>query len=171
MKALQSFEADYRETYGLIRYALGQFPGLNPHADDLLQDVFLSYWQHRDAIAPEKRRAWLLVTARHKAIDTLRRMQAHRTDLHDFVEMEPKEALWASDPLHEARVMKIGQMLDKLPEGTTSRTFQRFYRNGDSLNTIAKDCQKSIGTITSRVSRMREKLRLHFREAIEAMDA
>lgn len=36
----------------------------------------------QDKIRPEKRRAWLLVTARHKAIDKLRRMQAHRTDLH-----------------------------------------------------------------------------------------
>jgi RNA polymerase sigma factor (sigma-70 family) len=171
MKTLQTFEADYRETYGLVRYAVGRFPGLHAHADDLIQDVYLSYWQHREAIPPEKRRAWLLVTARHKAIDKLRRLNNHRTELTDFEHMEPKEGLWTSDPVHEARVMKIGQMLDKLPEGTTAHTFQRFYREGDSLMTIARDRKEPIGTVAARMSRMREKLRLHFREAIETMDA
>lgn len=171
MNALQTFEADYRETYGLVRHALGHFPALDTHADDLIQDVYLSYWQHRDAIPPEKRKAWLVVTARHKAIDRLRRLNTHRTDLSDFLEMDPKEGLWTSDPLHEARVMKIGQMLDKLPEGKGTRTLQRFYRDGDSLKVIARDQRESLGTITSRLSRMREKFRLHFRETLEALDA
>lgn len=77
MKALQKFEADFRDTYGLIRYALGHFPDLHPYADDLIQAVYLSYWQHREAIPPEKRRAWLLVTARHKAMDKLQSLQTH----------------------------------------------------------------------------------------------
>lgn len=171
MNALQSFEADYRETYGLIRYALGRFPGLDTHADDLIQDVYLSYWQHRDTIPPEKRKSWLIVTARHKAIDKLRRLQTHRTDLSDFVEMEPKEGLWTTDPVHEARVMTIGHMLDKLPAGRATLTFQRFYRDGHSLKTIARDRKESVGTVSSRVSRMREKFRLQFRDTLEALDA
>jgi RNA polymerase sigma factor (sigma-70 family) len=171
MNAMQTFEADYRETYGLVRHALGRFPGLDAHADDLIQDVYLSYWQHRESIPPEKRKAWLVVTARHKAIDKLRRLHTLRTDLSDFVETDPKEGLWRSDPVHEARVMKIGQMLDKLPDGRAARTFQRFYRDGDSLKAIARDHRESIGTVSSRVSRMREKFRLHFRETLEALDA
>ncbi len=170
MKAVSAFEADYRAYYGVVSWALRQFPALDSQIDDILQDVFLSYWQHRDTIATEKKKAWLVVTARHKAIDSLRRARKRRTDLSDFQTTEPRERLWMSDPEHEVRVAALSKMLDDLPRKTSQDALVRHYRDGQSFRAIADELRVPLGTIAARVCRARERLRLTFRAGLEALD-
>lgn len=96
----------YREAYGRILATLVRLLGDFELAEECLQEAFATALKHwPDSGVPEQARAWLIQTAKNKAIDHLRR-QKRLTELPEnfdhlsalaYDPPEPRDAGWIAD--------------------------------------------------------------------------
>lgn len=78
-------EGLYRSDWGRIVAALIRVTGDFEIAEEAAQEAFtVAVDQWRDAGIPEFPRAWIIQTARHKAIDRIRRMTLHRERIEEY---------------------------------------------------------------------------------------
>ncbi len=96
----------YRSDWGRIVATLIRQFGDFELAEDAAQDAFTAAVdQWRTAGIPDSPRAWIIQTAKHKAIDRLRR----QTRLQEKLEADPD---FASEPIVEAPVLDMGEIPD-----------------------------------------------------------
>jgi RNA polymerase sigma-70 factor (ECF subfamily) len=96
----------YRSDWGRIVATLIRQFGDFELAEDAAQDAFtaaVDQWR-TDGI-PDSPRAWIIQTAKHKAIDRLRR----QTRLQEKLEADPD---FASEPIAEAPILEMGEIPD-----------------------------------------------------------
>src|SRR5690606_14061689 len=77
----------YRAEWGRVLAALIRAPNDRPLAEEATQEAFeaaLNQWRRQGV--PEHPRAWLVQTARHIAIDRLRRRQVFRNKLETYAD-------------------------------------------------------------------------------------
>jgi len=99
-------DAVYRSDWGRIVATLIRQFGDFELAEDAAQDAFaaaVDQWR-TDGI-PESPRAWIIQTAKHKAIDRLRR----QTRLQEKLEADPE---FASEPIVDAPTLDLGEIPD-----------------------------------------------------------
>ena len=136
----------------------------SPAVDDAVQEVFLKLAQKgktlKDASALK---SWLATTTRNTCIDMIRRES--KTLLMEGDQMEQL----ANDqmPLHEAdfltggngvELQMVGQWMDDIANEPGGETVAMHYREGLTVATIAARRGESVGTVTSRLTRLRQKL-------------
>ena len=63
-------EAVFRENYALVVGVAARVLGSRDHAEDVAQDVFLSFW--RSPVPAAEARGWLSVAAAHTALNLIR---------------------------------------------------------------------------------------------------
>src|SRR5215216_1533440 len=96
----------YRSDWGRIVATLIRQFGDFELAEDAAQDAFTAAVdQWRTAGIPESPRAWIIQTAKHKAIDRLRR----QTRLKEKLEADPD---FAPEPIVEAPILDMGEIPD-----------------------------------------------------------
>jgi RNA polymerase sigma-70 factor (ECF subfamily) len=93
-----SIERIYRQEYGQILATLVGWLGDLNLAEDALQDAFLAAVEHweREGI-PDRPGAWLITTARRKAIDRWRRNRTESTDPADLESLAPAQISMSED--------------------------------------------------------------------------
>jgi RNA polymerase sigma-70 factor (ECF subfamily) len=126
-------------------------------AADLTQETFLILCgQHEQVREPDKIKSWLFTTLRRTFFRTLRRRQAHPE-----VELEPKHhrqfAIDSAGP-RSADVEAILSALSELEEDYRA-ALELFYVADLSYKEIANALKIPIGTVMSRLSRGKERLR------------
>jgi RNA polymerase sigma-70 factor (ECF subfamily) len=95
-------EGFYRAEFGRILATVVRLVGDLPAAEEAVQDAFalaLEQWPERGA--PSSPRAWIVSTARHKAIDALRRagrLEGIRRELGELAPSEPATSCAAEAP-------------------------------------------------------------------------
>jgi RNA polymerase sigma-70 factor (ECF subfamily) len=102
----------YREEWGRILATMIRMVGSFDLAEEVVQEAFtaaLEQWPH-DGI-PESPRAWLIATARHKAIDHLRRARRmefqHSDELARLSEARQFTGTAAEEPMRDERLSLI----------------------------------------------------------------
>jgi RNA polymerase sigma-70 factor (ECF subfamily) len=81
----EAVEAVYRSDWGRIVAALIRLVGDFEVAEEAAQEAFtVAVDQWRSSGVPEFPRAWIIQTARHKAIDRIRRMTLHRQKVESY---------------------------------------------------------------------------------------
>ncbi|MFE3129593.1 RNA polymerase sigma factor [Streptomyces hydrogenans] len=132
-------------------------------AEDVMSLTFLEAWRLRDKLAEEVKsvRAWLLGIATNVMRNTARTARRHREAMS---RLAPPESLPDfSDEL-------VGQMADSQRLAAVARALQRLRRTEREVFTLvvwsglgyaaaAEALQVPVGTVRSRLSRAREKLR------------
>ncbi len=99
-------DAVYRSDWGRIVATLIRQFGDFELAEDAAQDAFTAAVdQWRTDGVPESPRAWIIQTAKHKAIDRLRR----QTRLKEKLEADPE---FASEPIVEGPTLDLGEIPD-----------------------------------------------------------
>jgi len=99
-------DAVYRSDWGRIVATLIRQFGDFELAEDAAQEAFTAAVdQWRTEGVPDSPRAWIIQTAKHKAIDRLRR----QTRLREKLEADPD---FASEPIVEAPVLDLGEIPD-----------------------------------------------------------
>jgi RNA polymerase sigma-70 factor, ECF subfamily len=99
-------DAVYRSDWGRIVATLIRQFGDFELAEDAAQEAFTAAVdQWRTEGVPDSPRAWIIQTAKHKAIDRLRR----QTRLKEKLEADPD---FASEPIVEAPVLDLGEIPD-----------------------------------------------------------
>src|SRR5690348_17316096 len=82
----QAVEAVYRSDWGRIVAALIRLTGDFELAEEAAQEAFAAAVdQWRTGGVPEYPRAWIIQTARHKAIDRIRSRSRHKESLESYV--------------------------------------------------------------------------------------
>lgn len=143
----------YRVAYRLI--------GDAHEAEDVLQDTFRSAWTSRDLYdRGRSERAWLLAILRRRVADHWRRRRQRETPAAEL----PHPAVQPHDPFTDELSAAMQQALGRLPEEL--RETLLLVVVGELTHQEAADLQGiPLGTVLSRVSRARGRLREFLLEA------
>jgi RNA polymerase sigma-70 factor (ECF subfamily) len=152
--------AELYDRYGARVYSLAcAIVGEEMAAQEVTQDTFIKVWNHpeRYRYDDSKFGAWLLMIARHRAIDHLRREklrsgQAISMDDDAFPEM-PDVTRDA-----EAKWQDMRQVLDQLPPEQRDVIVLAYY-HGLSQSEIAQHLNWPLGTVKTRLRLGMDKLR------------
>ena len=139
------------EDYGASLYRLAYGYCLNrADAEDVVQEVFLSYLQHTPVCdSPQKLRAWLMTTTANKCKNLLRSGWRKRT--------LPLEDVHAP-PDHRDEVIEVRSALAKLPPNLRGAV-HLFYYEQLPTREIAELLNLSETAVRSRLFQARKKLR------------
>jgi len=135
-------------------------------AEDVLQDTFRSAWTSRHLYDRSRsERAWLLAILRRRVADHWRRRGSHEVSLAADVPASPGAA--DADPFHDELSSAMQRALARLPEEI--RETLLLVVVGELTHQEAADLQGvPLGTVLSRVSRGRSRLREYLLEAGQA---
>jgi RNA polymerase sigma-70 factor (ECF subfamily) len=119
------------------------------HAEDVMQDIFFQIWRNSDSFVQGRGSlgAWLVVVARNRSIDMLRRRKP--TDsVEDVVLASPCNL--ASEAEHNAMIEKVQKVLKDLPE-EQQRSMELAFFEGLSHSEIAEKTGDPLGTVKTRI--------------------
>jgi RNA polymerase sigma-70 factor (ECF subfamily) len=154
VSAMDEFESFYRDNLGLL-YAVALARGLDPsRAEDLAQETLLRAWRHFGrllAMEPPARRAWLIRTLRHLAIDEWRRERSFPEEVLERSEPGPEPAERAALRLDVARAMS------GLEDGDRELVVLRYFMEMNSRE-IGEVLGMPEGTVRHRLMRCRQYL-------------
>ncbi len=118
-------------------------------AEDVMQDVFFQLWENPRAFVPSRGSlgAWLLVVARNRAIDALRRRKP--SDPVEDVVLPSKTNL-ASEAECSVMMEKVRVVIDGLPSDQ-QRSLQLAFFEGLTHSEIAAQTGDPLGTVKTRI--------------------
>jgi RNA polymerase sigma-70 factor (ECF subfamily) len=144
--------APYVHAIAVRGYRLSEQDG-----EDVFQEVFIRAWTHIGSLRDDAAvRPWLGQLTRRLAIDRLR-ARARESARQDLEMLHDEPAHDALAGLADALVVR--DAVDRLP-GIHREIVDRFFVEGQSHATIAADLGIAEGTVASRISRARERLRI-----------
>ena len=92
----EAVEEVYRSDWGRIVAALIRLVGDFEMAEEAAQEAFAAAVdQWRTAGIPEFPRAWIIQTARHKAIDRMRRNALHKEKIESYAASALSDVAWS----------------------------------------------------------------------------
>lgn len=112
-----SFEAVFRESYSRYYYLALRIVGDGDVAKDLVSDVFVEVWAHRDRVHTDSLYSYLYRSVCNAAIDYAKCNQMHTSlDEADVSDLLPADdASWLA---HNERMERLEQTLTDLPPRT-----------------------------------------------------
>ncbi|HTZ56907.1 MAG TPA: sigma-70 family RNA polymerase sigma factor [Acidobacteriaceae bacterium] len=118
-------------------------------AEDVMQEIFFQVWRNSDSFVPGRGSlgAWLVVIARNRAIDLLRRRKP--TDSVDEVVLASPVNL-ASEAEHNALMEKVQKVLRELP-AEQQKSMELAFFEGLSHSEIAERTGDPLGTVKTRI--------------------
>jgi RNA polymerase sigma-70 factor, ECF subfamily len=119
------------------------------YAEDVMQEIFFQVWRNSDSFVQGRGSlgAWLVVVARNRSIDLLRRRKP--TDSVDDVVLASKYNL-ASEAEHGALMEKVRNILKGLP-AEQQRSMELAFFEGLSHSEIAEKTGDPLGTVKTRI--------------------
>ena len=119
------------------------------YAEDVMQEIFFQIWRNSDSFVQGRGSlgAWLVVVARNRSIDLLRRRKP--TDSVDDVVLASKYNL-ASEAERSALVEKVQNVLKGLP-AEQQRSMELAFFEGLSHSEIAERTGDPLGTVKTRI--------------------
>jgi len=141
-----------RATLGTALAVLGDFHA----AEDAAQNAFLMAYQNLDSLRKRDAfGAWVLKIARREAL-RMARARPHTAEA-ELNESSARFGQHGTDPLSQQR-RELLEAVMKLPEHER-RTVMLYYFDGHTAPEIARINDLSVGTVTKRLSRARNRLR------------
>lgn len=140
-------------------------------ADEAVQEVFASVWRRAGSYDPARGtvRSWLLSQVHHRAVDLVRREEAHRRRAFTMGLPTPDDPLddvlehdWAA-----ARKRQVRRALAELPDDQR-RVLELAYYGGMTQTQVAEAMRIPLGTVKSRTLAAMTKLRVSLSSAVES---
>jgi RNA polymerase sigma-70 factor (ECF subfamily) len=172
-EVVKSVQAGDSESFALLvdkyhRHLLNfiyRLMGKEQVVEDIGQEVFLSVYKSIRSFNVNRGvpfSAWLFITARNRCISELRRKTRPAIPIDQMVNLRALEKSPEQSANEEERLLAIHAALEQLPEPYRQTILQSL--RGDSPEEIARNNGISRGTVKSRLSRAREKMRLLLHE-------
>ena len=119
------------------------------HAEDVMQEIFFQVWRNSDSFVQGRGSlgAWLVVIARNRSIDLLRRRKP--TDSVEDVVLASSTNL-ASEAEHNSLMEKVQKVLQGLP-AEQQRSMELAFFEGLSHSEIAERTGDPLGTVKTRI--------------------
>lgn len=148
-----AFERIFRKYYkALCGYVLGIL-GDEGQAEDVVQEVFIYFWEHREELKVENSvRAYLYTSVRHRALKLLQKqalIQKHSSKLTEFVEYMLSTEYTFEE---EKAISKIKEVLQKLPQQCL-KVFLMSNLEEKKYSEIADELGISINTVKSHITK------------------
>lgn len=162
--------AIYRQVQPKLKRYLRKFGVGESDLDDLVQDTFVSYLTSGRAMTLSSASAFLVTTARHRAIDLWRKQKTaatHPLEGHEEHLIRPAQDAIPT-ALYLERLMVHVESMNS--QHRSSLTFKRFYSEGKSLHEIAAEFGEPLGTVSGRIFRMRRQYRDKWRRDLERFE-
>jgi RNA polymerase sigma-70 factor, ECF subfamily len=167
IEIIKSVQAGNSEAFSLLvdRYHhhllnfIYRLLGNSQLVEDIGQEIFLSIYKSIRSFNVQRGvpfAAWLFITARNRCCSELRRKRPQTVSIKTN-EIHPAENTPEQAACEEERIAAIHAALDQLPEPYKRTILQSL--NGDSPEEIARALQISRGTVKSRLSRARQKMK------------
>jgi len=140
-------------------------------ADEAVQEVFASVWRRAGSYDAARGtvRSWLLSQVHHRAVDLVRREEAHRRRAVNAASPALEDPLddvlehdWAA-----ARKRQVRRALAELPD-EQRRVLELAYYGGMTQTQVAESMQIPLGTVKSRTLAAMTKLRSALSGALES---
>lgn len=154
--------------YGLALSMLGD----GPTAEEVTMSVFTLVWRHAGQFRPEiaSVKTWMASTARHRAIDVLRRRRSHDLrPLPAWAEVDP-DALSAPGRLdtevEEHELLRIVRTAISELSPELKEVLALAYFKGQSHSEIAETLQQPLGTVKTRIRSAMQQLRVRLRHVV-----
>ncbi|MCM1167017.1 MAG: sigma-70 family RNA polymerase sigma factor [Lachnospiraceae bacterium] len=129
--------------------------------DEICSDVFFSLWEHREGLDEELGlKAYLSATARNAVKNRFRSAKPAAVDI-DELELADGFSVERKAELNEL-MRELDKLIKALPD-EEREIFMRFYFYGQKSSEIAEITDTAEGTVRSRLSRTRAKLREELR--------
>lgn len=141
---------DLFDRYGCMVYSVALRVLRDPgHAEDVMQDVFFYLWTNSASFVTKRGSlgAWLLVVARNRAIDTLRRRRP--SDPVDEAVL-PANTNLASEAERNTIMEKVRKAMNQLPADQQT-SLQLAFFEGLSHSEIAAQTGDPLGTVKTRI--------------------
>ncbi len=169
IEAVKSVQAGNRESFCFLvqkyhRHLLNfiyRLIGDEQMVEDIGQEVFLNVYKSIRNFNTQRGvpfSAWLFITARNRCISELRKKSRPIIPIEEAAGLKAPEKTPEQAASEEERLLALRAALDQLPEPYRRTILQSL--QGDSPEEIATSNQISLGTVKSRLSRARERLRL-----------
>jgi RNA polymerase sigma-70 factor (ECF subfamily) len=129
--------------------------------EDIGQDVFLSVYKSIRSFNVNRGvpfSAWLFITARNRCISELRKKDRFTIPTEGLADLTAHGKTPEQTVINEERLLAIHAALEQLPEPYRQTVLESL--RGDSPEEIARNNGISRGTVKSRLSRAREKMKL-----------
>ncbi len=119
------------------------------HAEDVMQEIFFQVWRNSESFVQGRGSlgAWLVVVARNRSIDLLRRRKP--SDSIEDVVLASRGNL-ASEAEHNAMIEKVQAVLKDLP-AEQQRSMELAFFEGLSHSEIAEKTGDPLGTVKTRI--------------------
>ena len=149
-----AFDALY-DRFASRAHALARAVGRDAHADDIVQEAFLTVWRSRAAFRAERGTvlAWVMGTVRRRAIDSVRGQGRHdrrRAGEDDMEERLPASGSVEEDVADRDQAARLRETLARLPAAQRDVITLAYF--GDlSTSEIATELSLPLGTVKGRM--------------------
>jgi RNA polymerase sigma factor (sigma-70 family) len=163
-----SFQEVYEANIGLVQFAMSRFRFPIQVQEDLIQDVFLRYLEHASHVKTHQTRSFLLAITRNLAIDHYRRQRRCHTEWHVPMEEVMHELPHEDGTQHLKELLAVQEFLKALRGDPKASTLVQYYDEDLSIREIAERNAESAATVSSRLSRQRQRYRTQIAEHVAA---
>ncbi len=155
-QALQEAMERYGSYVKTVIYNVLRSQGTREDLEELSSDVFYSLWEHAGTISRGKIKAWLGAVARNRAKSFLR--SSHQTLPMDEDVLELPDASPENQALEKDVRRRLLAAVKSMPP-VDKEIFLRYYYEYQTMERISASMDIPVGTIKSRLSRGRRRLK------------
>ena len=153
----RAFEEIYDKNFDLIRFYLRKLNVNSAQLDDLTQECFFRLLKNIDSVDLERAKPYLFSIARNLVNDEYRKKRSRKTSSYGEEEPAVDVGLWVSDEIRDMECSIVGDLIDEFSAQDGHECFGLFYREGLSMKDISSRLDIPMGTVSSRLARLREK--------------
>lgn len=151
---IQSFDVVFTQYYPRLCDYARSLVGDDQLAEDLVQDAFVVFLEHKDRISPQPLaiKAYLYSTVKFSCLNTFRRANVISRFVNYVKKQEVDENSFEDAIVFSEVLGKIHQALEKLPEGSAT-ILKLGYLEGLKNDEIAEKLNISVHTVKSQKQR------------------
>ena len=157
---LSAFEALFRQYYPSMCVIAGKLVANREVAEDIVQDVFLSFWKMDRGGFPNVKtiKTFLYNSVQHRCLNYLRDLEIRDRNYKNLNKEELDEDYFLCQQIRADVVAELFDAIDELPD-RCKEIFKRSYVDGQEERKIAEELNISLNTIKTQKQRAKSYLR------------
>ena len=168
MRAEQALEALAKKFGVRLLKTAENILGNRPDAEEAVNDTYLALWNAIPPAQPDPLPPYVYKIGRNTALKHLRSRMAQKRDSYYDVALDELAAVLPGETMEEAfDARELGRAIDRFLSTLDRENrilFLRRYWFGDSIKDLAKEFRISENTLSVRLFRIRDKLRIALNE-------
>ncbi len=146
LSRIDSFDQTYARFHQAIYANVFKIVRNHSAAEDLLQDVFIAFWENMRSLEPERIPNWLFVVSFNKSISYIKKAGKINTGPYPMQSDTPEHMPETDEAEFEEKLLQVYEAIELLPE-KKKQIFKQHRIEGKRLEQIASEMELSIHTV------------------------